>query len=80
MVLSILQGKTTLDQGVGNKHNIIINGTVVFWIHLGDKSIDKVSETGAIATMHCFIRRQYANAETDEEAVKTVIYGPSTSN
>ena len=79
-MLSILQDKTTLDQGVSNKQNTKISATVVFWIHLGDKSIDKGSETGAITTMHCFLRRQYSDVETDEEAGKTVIYGPSTSN
>ena len=42
--------------------------------------IDKGSETGTLATMHCFLRRQHSDVETDEEAVKTVIYGPSTSN
>ena len=42
--------------------------------------IDKGSETGTLATMHCFPRRQHSDEETDEEAVKTFIYGPSTSN
>ena len=42
--------------------------------------IDKGSETGTFATMYCFLRRQHSNVETDEEAVKTVIYGPSTLN
>ena len=41
---------------------------------------DKGSETGTIATMHCFLRRPHLDVETDEDAVKTVIYGPSTSN
>ena len=30
--------------------------------------------------MLCFLRRQKPDVETDEEAVKTVIYDPSTSN
>ena len=42
--------------------------------------IAKGSETGTLATMHCFLLRQHSHVETDEEAVKTVIYGPSTSN
>ena len=42
--------------------------------------LDKGSETGTLATMHCFLHRQHSDVETDEEAVKTVIYGPSTSN
>ena len=42
--------------------------------------LDKGSETGTLATMHCFLRRQHSDVETDEEAVKTVIHGPSTSN
>ena len=42
--------------------------------------IDKGSATGTLAKMHCFLRRQHSDVETDEEAVKTVIYGPSTSN
>ena len=42
--------------------------------------IDKGSETGTLATMHCFLPRQHSDVETDEDAVKTVIYSPSTSN
>ena len=42
--------------------------------------IDKGSETGTIAAMHCFLRRQHSDVETEEDAVETVIYGPSTSN
>ena len=42
--------------------------------------IDKDSETGTLATMHCFLRRQHLDVVTYEEPVKTVIYGPSTSN
>ena len=34
--------------------------------------IDKGSET--IATIHCFLRRQHSDVETDEEAVKTDIW------
>ena len=34
--------------------------------------IDKGSETGTIATMHCFLRRPHSDVETDEEAF---IYG-----
>ena len=30
--------------------------------------------------MHCFLRRQHSDVETDEEAVKTVKCGPSTPN
>ena len=30
--------------------------------------------------MICFLRRQQSDVETDEDAVKTVIYNPSTSN
>ena len=42
--------------------------------------IDKGSETDAPATMHCFLHRQHPDVETDEGAVKTVIYHPLTSN
>ena len=42
--------------------------------------IDKGLETATLATMHCFLRRQHLDEETDEETVKNVIYGPSTSN
>ena len=42
--------------------------------------IDKSSETGIIATMHCFLRRQHSDIGSDEKAVETLIYGPSTSN
>ena len=45
------------------------------WMHVG-----KGAETGAPATMHCFLRRQQPDVETDDQAVKTVIYGPLTSN
>ena len=30
--------------------------------------------------MHCFLRRQHSDRETDEEAIKTAIYGPLTSD
>ena len=42
--------------------------------------INKGSETGTIAKMHYVLRRQHSDVETDEEAVKALIYGPSTSN
>ena len=42
--------------------------------------IDKGPQTGAIATMHCFLCRQHSDVVTDEEPVKTVIYGSSASN
>ena len=42
--------------------------------------IDKGSETGTIAIIHCFLRRQHLDVEADEETVKTVTNGPSTSN
>ena len=42
--------------------------------------IDKGSETATLATMHCFLHRQHLDEETDEETVKNVINGPSTSN
>ena len=42
--------------------------------------IDKGSETGTIETMHCFLQRQQLDVETNGQAVKTFIYGPSTSN
>ena len=42
--------------------------------------IDKGSETDAPATMHCFLHRQHPDVETDEGAVKIVIYHPLTSN
>ena len=42
--------------------------------------IDKGAETSTPATMYCFVCRQYRDVETDEEAVKTVIYGQLTSN
>ena len=35
---------------------------------------DKGSKTGTIATVHCFLRRQPLEVETDEEAVKTYIW------
>ena len=42
--------------------------------------IDKGSETSTLTKMLYFLRRQQSDVETDEEAVKTVIYDPSTSN
>ena len=42
--------------------------------------IDKGSEICTIATMHYLLRRQHSDVETDEEALKTVIYESSTSN
>ena len=36
-------------------------------------------KAGAIATMHCLLHWQHLDVETDEEAVKTVVYGPLTS-
>ena len=42
--------------------------------------LDKGSETGTLAAIHCFLRRQHWDVETDEEAVNTAIYGPSISN
>ena len=42
--------------------------------------LDKGSETGTLAAIHCFLRRQHWDVETDEEAVNTAIYGPSVSN
>ena len=42
--------------------------------------IDKGAETSTPATMYCFVCRQYRDVETDEEAVKSVIYGQLTSN
>ena len=45
------------------------------YMHVG-----KGSETGTPATLHSSLRRQHSNAETNEEAVKTVICGPLTSN
>ena len=42
--------------------------------------IDKGSETSTLATMHCYLRRQSIDVQTDEEAIEGVIYGPSTSN
>ena len=78
--------KTTLDQILGNKQNARISSRRYFEL-IYEASvipnyirIDKGSETGTIATMHCFLRRQHSDVETDEEAFKTVIYDPSTSN
>ena len=42
--------------------------------------IDKGSETSTLSEMIYFLRRQQSDVETDEDAVKTVIYNPSTSN
>ena len=36
-------------------------------------------KAGAIAAMHCLLHWQHLDVETDEEAVKTVVYGPLTS-
>ena len=36
-------------------------------------------KAGAIAIMHCLLHWQHLDVETDEEAVKTVVYGPLTS-
>ncbi|XP_028408204.1 uncharacterized protein LOC114530783 [Dendronephthya gigantea] len=38
--------------------------------------LDKGTETGVMATMHAFLRRNHG----DEDACDTVLYGPSTSN
>ena len=42
--------------------------------------LDKGTETGVLATMHAYLRRQQCDIDTDLEACDTVIYGPSTSN
>ena len=42
--------------------------------------IEKGSGIVTIAAMHCFVRRQHSDVEIDEKAVRTVTYGPSTSN
>ena len=42
--------------------------------------IDKGTETGTIAAIHCFLLTQHSDVETDEKAVQTVIYGPLISN
>ena len=42
--------------------------------------LDKGTETGIMATMHAFLRKQQTDIISDEEACETVIYGPSTSN
>ena len=42
--------------------------------------LDKGTETGALATLHAYLRRQQCDIDTDDEACDTVIYGPSTSN
>ena len=41
---------------------------------------DKGTETGIVATMHAFLRKQQNDVLTDDEACQKVIYGPSTSN
>ena len=38
--------------------------------------LDKGTETGTMATMHAFLRRNHGDMDSSE----TVIYGPSTSN
>ena len=45
------------------------------YMHVG-----KGSETGTPATLHNSLHRQHSDAETDEEAAKTAICGPLTSN
>ena len=42
--------------------------------------LDKGTETGVLATMHAYLRRQQCDIDTVDEACDTVIYGPSTSN
>ncbi len=39
--------------------------------------IDKGTETGKMATLHCFLRRHQVDGE---DPLDSVIYGPSTSN
>lgn len=39
--------------------------------------LDKGTETGIMATMHAFLRR---NHNDDMDPVDTILYGPSTSN
>ena len=39
--------------------------------------IDKGSETGVMATMHAFLRRNHGDLD---DSCNSVLYGPSTSN
>ena len=39
--------------------------------------LDKGTETGVMATMHAFLRRNHGDCD---EPADTVLYGPSTSN
>ena len=39
--------------------------------------IDKRTETGTMATMHCFLHDQHRDLE---DSVDSVLYGPSTQN
>ena len=39
--------------------------------------LDKGTETGVMATMHAFLRRNHGDCD---EPADTILYGPSTSN
>ena len=47
---------------------------IVLRVMLNYMDIGKGAETGTPPTMHWFLRSQHPDVETEEEAVKTVIY------
>ena len=42
--------------------------------------LDKAAETGVLATIYVYLRRQQRDVDTNDETCGTVIYGPSASN
>ena len=42
--------------------------------------LDKAAETGVLATIYVYSRRQQRDVDTDDETCGTVIYGRSASN
>ena len=49
----------------------------LFKVLLQPIRIDRGTETGIIATMHCFLRDKYGYLD---DATESVLYGPSTQN
>ena len=51
---------------------------IVFVLVLPDRiRIDKGTETGVMATIHCYLRDKVGDVD---DATETVLYGPSTQN
>ena len=42
--------------------------------------LDKAAETGVLATIYVYLRRQQRDVDTDDETCGIVVYGPSAFN